>query len=573
MVVPSLIARFALLGLFFFSAQAADTLDTLGHGFSNYDGTFDTNRLRSRVLDLGALKTVNGFQVREKVDPLFFDNTHREMHVAEGFNEFATTLKSSVSIGGGFGNFKANLEGHFNSERTGRTDYFYSRLANIVERAHLRIATSRITELQKLVIPGVAHNLATWSPQSIFATYGTHVTTGVVAGGMLELWSSSHKSQFSSKTDYSLSVDASYSKLVKGSASLSVEERRRAERVQTSEGLIIRGGTLQVGSAGEQNWVASTATNAQTIKFLGRGSVPIWTLIADGNQANRVRSYYEQVFGARSIILKRFESAPIEATPRVPHPQAHVYVPRGWKVVSGGADVRYYGVGQLLAKSYPLVSGSTPIGWMVESKDHLTSDPGQIQAFAIAIWDPSNVWDVRIATSTSGVAAHPIATATLPYGYILVGGGADVRYIEPGNMLVDSYPSSSSSWTGSSKDHFESAPSRIVTYAIGIKHRNGGQLFYRTKSQRFGPRQHPYGTIFSTRGWSFIGGGASVSRGGLGNMIVRLIPSRDGKQFYAYSKDHLEPDSRYLTVYGIEVEGATYVEKVESVLGLNPAAL
>lgn len=56
-------------------------------------------------------------------------------------------------------------------------------------------------------------------------------------------------------------------------------------------------------------------------------------------------------------------------------------------------------------------------------------------------------------------------------------------------------------------------------------------------------------------------------------MLVRMIPSSDGKEFDAFAKDHLREDRRYLSVYGIEIEGATYVERAESVIGLDPDAL
>lgn len=564
---------FLFFVLCFTKALCQDVLDTVGYGFSNFDGTFDNSRVRARVLDLGSLKTLNGFQIREKVDARFFDTIRKESHSMEGFNEFTATLKSSISIGGGFGGFKANVASHYNTEVTERYEYYFSRLAQVVERAQLQIYDQSISSLRQLVIPQVRTELASLSPFQIFAKYGTHVTTGVTAGGMLELWSSSSKRDFSSKLDFSVSASLSYKSLVEGSGSLSIEERRKASKTQSTEGLIVHGGNLHVGPGGEVKWISSTATNAQTIKFLSGGAVPIWELIPDASQAQNVQAYYEQVFGARSIILKRFESDALSNTPRVPHPQAQVYVPRGWKVLSGGADVRFFGPGQMLTKSYPILSGSTPVGWKVESKDHLQSDPGQIQAFAIAIWDPNNVWDVTARYSYSAFAQHPATTAYLPPGYILVGGGASVLWRGTGNLLVETYPSSSTGWRSSSKDHLKVDSARIVSYAIGMKHRKGATLIRRQQSGRFGPVQHPNGSIKATKGWSFVGAGASISKGGVGNMLVKIIPDAAGQSIYAYGKDHLKADRQYITVFGIEVYGATYVLQESSVSGMDPNAL
>lgn len=555
-------------------ATAQDTLDTLGYGFSAYDGTFDNFRVRARVLDLGSLTTTNGFQIREKVDARFYDTVRKEEHSAEGFNEFTTSLKSSVSIGGSYAGFKANVKGRYSSEVSERFEYYFSRIALVVERVRLQINAHSSSAMRALVIPEVARELESSSPYSIFAKYGTHVTTGVLAGGMLELWSYSDKSIFSSKVEYDVSASLSFKSFMEGSGSLTIEERRKASKAQSREGLVVHGGNLQVGADGRQKWIDSTKTNAQTIKFVSGGAIPIWELVSDSSQAHRLRTYYQQVFGAKSIILKRFESQNLLDTPRVPHPRANVYVPNGWKVLSGGADIAHYGSGQLLTKSYPIVNGyGVPVGWSVESKDHLKSDPGQIQAYAIAIWDPNNNWDIIVRKSLSSKAPHPSSTAAIPAGYILVGGGADVQWKGLGNLLVETYPVSSYSWKSSSKDHLKSDPAQIWSYAIGLKHRDGGSLSSRQRNNRFGPAQHPKGSIQSTKGWSFVGCGASISKGGVGNMLVRIIPDSTGQSIFAYGKDHLKADRRYITVYGIEVYGATYVLDTSSVLGLDPDAL
>lgn len=553
---------------------AQDILDTLGYGFSEYDGTFDNFRVRARVLDLGSLRTSNGFQIREKVDVRFYDTVRKESHSTEGFNEFTTSLKASVSIGGSYAGFKANVEARYSSSVTERFEYYFSRIALVAERVRLQINAHSVSAMRQLIIPEVAAKLESASPYSIFARYGTHVTTGVIAGGMLELWSYSDKRDFSSKVEFSTSASFSYKSFVEGSGSLTIEEQRKASKLQSREGLIVHGGNLQVGTGGEQKWVDSTASNAQTIKFVSGGSIPIWELVSDTAQSYRLRSYYEQVFGAKSIILKRFESQDLLNTPRVPHPSTEILVENGWKVLSGGANVRYYGSGQLLTKSYPIINSyGVPVGWRVESKDHLKSDPGQIQAYAIAIWDPNNDWDVVVRKSTSWRAQHPSSTATLPTGYVLVGGGADVQWRGLGNMLVETFPASSYSWKSSSKDHLKADSAQVVSYGIGLKHRGGGTLSSRVRSGRFGPVQHPHGTILSTKGWSFVGAGASITKGGVGNMLVRIIPDATGQSIYAYGKDHLKADRQYITVYGIEIYGATYVLETSSVLGLDPNAL
>lgn len=265
-----------------------------------------------------------------------------------------------------------------------------------------------------------------------------------------------------------------------------------------------------------------------------------------------------------SLKLRRFESAAAVSTARQHHPYAEVSVPHGWKVLSGGALVRFYGAGQLLTKSYPLLSGGskTPHGWRVASKDHSTADLGQIQAYAIALYDPYNHYDVYTASyTTTYLQAHPRATAYLPSGYKLLGGGVNVHWRGHGNLMVTSRPTDSlNGWIGSSKDHLVSDPSIITVYAIGIRHKTGAvSLYTRMVTAVSSKTAHPSASARASHGYAIVGGGAEVNRGGIGNMLVNLIPDFHGRSFFASAKDHLHSDPRILTTYGIEVKAAKYI--------------
>lgn len=493
-------------------------------------------------------------------------------HTGNGFDEFSRSLEASVSVGGSVLGFKASVSTHYKFSSIQSSDYSFSRLSSVVERAHLRVTATTPKMLRTLVIPSVASYLNNASPQDIFRLYGTHVTTGLIVGGILELWSSAKTRKFSSETEFKLSAEASFKKFIQGSGSLTQQESVKASKMEAVEGLLASGGSFQTGSNAEDDWALSVNSDAQEIQYLPNGAIPIWNLIPNSAQASRVRLYFEQVFGKRSIILKQFSSPGDTQRPRVPWPDAQIYVPRGWKVLSGGATVRFFGVGQMLTKSYPIIENSIPVGWKVQSKDHLQSDPGQIQAHAIAMWDPYDDWEVKVVSRTSGSAQHPATTASLSSGYALVGGGADARWTHPGSLLVDNYPSSRSLWTASSKDHLEAVSSTVVSDAIGLRSVQGGTISPRIKNLSYGPVNHPSGHVYGTSDSPIIGGGARVHKRGVGNMLVNCYPGEQGSYFFASGKDHIQPDPRVITVYGIELFGAHYVNRIEDVLDIDPAA-
>ena len=64
-------------------------------------------------------------------------------------------------------------------------------------------------------------------------------------------------------------------------------------------------------------------------------------------------------------------------------------------------------------------------------------------------------------------------TASLPDGYVRVGGGAFADWKDAGNMLTASYPYETSTealaWQAKSKDHRHAEMVQLNAYVIGIK--------------------------------------------------------------------------------------------------------
>jgi len=541
--------------------------DALGRGLLPFDGLYERRQLKAAVLDLGALtpRTIHGRpQVARSAVAVTPVTTRSESsETGSSFTEFTNKVAASGSVSGGTAAFKASVSAHYKAKAVVSTDTRFARRALRVETAHLWVTTTA-------VLPGVAAELARLPPAAIFRKYGTHVATRLSAGGYLQVWSSSTKSAFASESSFSATVDASWKKLLKASATLTRDQSAAIRRLSTKEGLLARGGDVRLASGKVDEWVSSLLTTSEEVDFLPDGAVPIWSLIPDRAQANRCRAAYEAVYGAQAMLLKRFASAPLASTPRVPWPEATVYVPSGWKVLSGGAEVKYYGNGQLLTRSRPIIEAGATVGWAAASKDHLESDRGQVRAYAVALWDPYNEWDVIVRVAASRRAPHPRATVTLPPGFLLVGGGGDVQWRGYGNLLVDSYPSSSRSWTATSKDHLRSDPGYVSAFAIGLRSRTWARMpRRRVKTGRYGPVAHPAGSVVASPAYGMVGGGASVSKGGLGNMLTALVPDESGRSFRAGAKDHLKGDHQRLTVYGIEMEGVAFVTNVGDVLGVD----
>jgi hypothetical protein len=234
------------------------------------------------------------------------------------------------------------------------------------------------------------------------------------------------------------------------------------------------------------------------------------------------------------------------------HPSVDVTVPANFKIVGGGALDHWSGAGNLLTASFP----SRPQTWSAAGKDHQDVSPASITAFALAIEDPNDEWDVVIKSETSDPIAHPQAVATLPHGYTLTGGGAFVDYGSGyGNLLTASFPTSQSSWEARSKDHLVSDPASITSYVIGMKHRSDNvKVEGVIRKFTSATAQHPTAQVCLEPGWTLSGGGALDEWQGEGNLLTASFPR--GLCWFADGKDHIVASPAPLTAYVIGIRTA-----------------
>src|SRR5262249_14407863 len=132
------------------------------------------------------------------------------------------------------------------------------------------------------------------------------------------------------------------------------------------------------------------------------------------------------------------------------------------RLISGGCRSDWAGNGQLLTRSYP--DGDA---WVCEAKDHGVADVAPLIAYAVGI--PKSVSEaIVVSTGRQGPAARQTATGGTPAGALHVGGGCNVDWHEPGNLLVDSSPTATR-WVCTSKDQEKASPASIIASEIGLR--------------------------------------------------------------------------------------------------------
>jgi hypothetical protein len=218
--------------------------------------------------------------------------------------------------------------------------------------------------------------------------------------------------------------------------------------------------------------------------------------------------------------------------------------------------------GTLLTASYPSAALDA---WLVSSKDHHYREPHVAAAYAIGLAiEGMSREDLRDAIHLSieqTHGQHPEATATLPTGFVLVGGGAKIDSpAGQGNLLTASFPANERSWTAKAKDHHYESIARLSVLALGLREELPiGRVEVSTSSRDSEVANHPAVAAVVNEGYAMIGGGAQVHWHGDGSLLWRLEPrtSAAGQEYVAGAKDHQSPDPSALTAYalGLRITG------------------
>jgi hypothetical protein len=240
---------------------------------------------------------------------------------------------------------------------------------------------------------------------------------------------------------------------------------------------------------------------------------------------------------------------------------------KGLKLIGGGARVDSgNGVGNLLTGSYP--EGE---GWVASSKEHIKASPATVTAFAIYLVDPEDIWDVkRVEVSSEQRSNRPEATAELPAGYALTGGGALVHgYGSNGVLLTHCCPvvkdGGYRAWTAQGKDHVKIDEALATAWAIGIRCKNMppgvNPALPQVISQVGLGAGRGHASSKAAGELVIVGGGAAVNYRAKGGLLTATYPDRRSNGWSASAKDHIEEDSFDVTVWCIARPGEAITEE------------
>ena len=337
--------------------------------------------------------------------------------------------------------------------------------------------------LKELLNEEFKNALNSGNADELIREYGTHVVRKIIIGGRAEYFVQSSATSSMTRDEFEIAAKAKYDSLggeddddsaPTGSIGVSSKVRTvdttKIKNVVGNESIDTIGGSAKaaIGIRSKQGWDDWAENIEDRPAFLGfeeDGLMPIWELASDPARRDEIHKAY------RRKAAKEFAPEILTVTSDVRnYPEARVTVPEGYKLLCGGALDNWKVNGNLLTASFP----ETENTWRASGKDHgaNAADPSSITAFALAVYDPDDIWEVKNFISRQSPQANwPEQEVAVEPGYVLVGGGAHVDWSGAGNMLFASHPlgDGKTTWRAQSKDHVWGDPARITAYAVGLK--------------------------------------------------------------------------------------------------------
>ena len=419
-------------------------------------------------------------------------------------------------------------------------------------------------QLKDLLEPGFKTALAGWNVDKLFNEYGTHLMKEILVGGRAEYFCYSTDTTSISQTDFRAAAKLGYNQVggsVEGSAAVDASQSAKLNLVQGSKTIATIGGnaTSTAGLTGNKwdAWATSCDTKPAFLGFAENdGLIPIWDLAATAERRDAILQAYMK----KAAKALRPHILSVTSDPAVSHPEARVTVPAGYKLVSGGARDNWHGAGNMLTASFP----SSDNTWTAFGKDHKAgyADAATITVYAVAIYDPDDIWEVKVfssgpTTKTTGWISRGVA---LEPGYVMVGGGAEVRYgNDTGTLLYASRPDGDNKWAAAAKDHEITSSATISAYAIGLRPNpnkvKGVKVLTKiAPPSTSGYSNRPEDTARPSEGYVMTGGGASLGWTGKAGLLLTASYPRDSNTWEGKGKDHVSGDSGFIEVYCIGVK-------------------
>jgi hypothetical protein len=485
---------------------------------------------------------------------------------ADSLLQMTHKLIVEAGVKGSYGGFSGSVNSKFGLTEKRTEKRHLLKICYVVSGESHNITKDK-EALKKMLNDDFKTALANWDADDLLDTYGTHLIRKMIIGGRAEYFCQSSDISSISERDFKICAKAKYKAAggsLQGTSDVETYDKEKLRLLTGSESIAVIGGSAEAAiKLKDGKWDKWARSCDKLPGFLGfdkqDGLLPIWDLAANADRRKEIHEAYKR----RAATALRTEI--VSFTSNVSYkPDARVTIPEGYKLLSGGAKDTWTGAGNMLTASFP-ESDNT---WRASGHDLHVRDDARITAYAVALYDPEDIWEVKIFKSTSDAGFTQMKETAVDPGYVMVGGGAQVHYdgVDP-HLLFASYPMNKTTWRAHEKEHwYEKPPARITAYAIGLRCKVTGVTVQSEIRETASGHEsgRPTAEAGPASGYVMTGGGAALNfvgrnmgdRGSWltqGLLLTASYPTPDNT-WYGAAKDHHYGDRTNIQVLCIGVK-------------------
>lgn len=508
------------------SEEAA--IGILGYGLNLFDADPWNSPFKDKRILAAPIQTK-----RRDIRVTKYEDTYED-----NFLDMTHTLAVESGLKGSYGDFSGSVTAKYTRTDRKIEKRHLQRISHSTHLYDLSLASSP-SELKGKLEPKFKSDLETMPTGELLDLYGSHLVHKIKMGGRAEYFCQTADLTSMTDIEFKATAQAKYQSLggkVQSKSSVGTVDKKKERLVLGSTYINAIGGSSG-GIKDPDSWDAWAKSVPANPGFLGfdqdAGLVPIWLLTDNAARSKEIHEAYKRK-AARAIRTEIFTATSDVAS----WPEATVTVPEGYKLLSGGARNNWNGRGSFVIGSYPEVTASHPAArsWAARGKDHLGKehygryydtvfpDETTITVFAIALYDPDDIWDVKhLYTQLDGyqneyswaheldISGHPGAN-----GGPMVGGGTRLIVDSVGQLLSESYPTNAATWRSHAEAHFwaDNAPPKVGTYATVLKSKvEKIEVTAIITSKLSSPAKQPKTDCKVARDCVMTGGGARIDFG------------------------------------------------------------
>lgn len=289
-----------------FSQNTCPGITVIGRGYDVFDEYANNKSVKEQLFRLENFQVQymddgQEYKVPDILRMKFINEKDYRTTEGSSLSQYASSMSAEVGLEYDGLAFGGSIDARFGKDKSEQTNNYFYTITDWTRIWEVYINPVKETNLRNLLTADAKTAIDTWTPEKLFAAFGTHFVASGYFGGAMEF---NLSEKFTSKREansISVSVKAKYAS-VSGNSTVSYDKSSVNESFTSNIKIYARGGDVQyankssVGDNAQYNlWVQSIPTKSVLIDFRKGSLVPIWSLAGTTQRKAQLEAAFKKM--------------------------------------------------------------------------------------------------------------------------------------------------------------------------------------------------------------------------------------------------------------------------------------